>query len=72
MTAISPAVVFFKNILCFSQPDCKLNLTKLYTTTGQEWENKKYKLFDRLPKYSWIYENVIEEYLLKLFRLCVV
>ena len=72
MTAISPAVVFFRTF-CVS-----LNLTvnwtwpKLYTTTGQEWENKKYKLFDRLPKYSWIYENVIEEYLLKLFRLCVV
>ena len=34
-----------------------LNLSKLYTTTGQEWENRKYKLFDQLPKYSWMYEH---------------
>ena len=40
-TAISLAVIFLEHFVFL------LTWPKLYTTTGQEWENRKYKLFDQ-------------------------
>ena len=37
----------FLEHLCFSTWLVHWTWPKLYTTTGQEWENRKYKLFDR-------------------------
>ena len=41
------AIVFLEDLVFLSTWLLRWTWPKLYTTTGREWENRKYKLFDR-------------------------
>ena len=45
-TKQSPAVVFLEHFVFLSTSLVRWTWPKLYTTTGQEWENRKYQWFD--------------------------
>ena len=54
----------FLSTWLYPDQNCTLPLVKngkIGNTTGQEWENRKYKLFDQKPKYSWKYAHCLNE-----------